>query len=68
MRFQCIFIILVDLLYIFFNCSPAVKFSGYSIPHPLENKIHLKIENNSNCNFLSHYSDLFTSWRYCLFC
>lgn len=31
-------------LILFLFCSPEVEFCGYSVPHPSENKIHLRIQ------------------------
>ena len=30
-------------------CSPNVVFCGYSVPHPSENKINLRIQTNGKC-------------------
>lgn len=34
------------ILCLLLHCSPDVVFCGYSVPHPSENKINLRIQTN----------------------
>jgi DNA-directed RNA polymerase II subunit RPB11 len=30
--------------------DPRIRFSGYRKPHPLENKVEIKVQTNGECN------------------
>lgn len=34
----------LELFIVFLLCSPDVQFCGYTIPHPAENTMHLKVQ------------------------
>lgn len=45
LQYQCILgAVTVDVSFLIYNFSPEVTFCGYSVPHPSERKINLRIQ------------------------
>ena len=37
------------LLSLLLHGSPQVQFAGYSVPHPLERKLHVRVQSTNQC-------------------
>lgn len=56
-HFLCLFplfLIIMNTIYpdetklLMFSCSPRVSFCGYSIPHPSDNRVNIRVQTTGN--------------------